>query len=195
MKPGTPLPWAWKVPKPWDAKDTPHRRLYDARGDEVLREWADFADDAGIDVSDQNAAYIVTAANLHPRLFEALRSTVRQLEAVTEDVPGWMQRTMLCRRARELAKEAGETWAMGNGETLDSAKPTGALFPVPLNLGDSTIIAPEVWEEHLGEKIPVKKTTGEVVGWAVVERNPWGGFQWQVTFHPKPAPGSGGDDQ
>ena len=132
---------------------------------------------------------------LHPRLLDALRSTVRQLEAVPEDVPGWMQRTMLCRRARELAKEAGETWAMGNGETLDSAKPTGALFPVPLNLGDSTIIAPEVWEEHLGEKIPVKKTTGEVVGWAVVERNPWGGFQWQVTFHPKPAPGSGGDDQ
>ena len=120
MKPGTPLPWAWKVPKPWDAKDTPHRRLYDARGDEVLREWADFADDAGIDVSDQNAAYITHAANLHPRLLDTLRSAVLQLEAVPEDVPGWMQRTHLCRQARELATEAGETWAMGNGQTLDS---------------------------------------------------------------------------
>ncbi len=67
----------------------------------------------------QDLEYIVHAANLYPRLLDALRSTVRQLEAVPEDVPGWMQRTMLCRRARELAKEAGETWAMGNGETTD----------------------------------------------------------------------------
>lgn len=57
---------------------------------------------------------------LYPRLLDTLHSAVLQLEAVPEDVPGWMQRTHLCRRARELAAEAGEAWAMGNEETPDS---------------------------------------------------------------------------
>lgn len=66
------------------------------------------------------ATDIADTLALHPRLLDTLRSAVLQLEAVPEDVPGWMQRTHLCRRARELATEAGETWAMGNGETPDS---------------------------------------------------------------------------
>jgi hypothetical protein len=67
-----------------------------------------------------------------------------------------------------------------NGETTDLEKPTGTTVPVPLNLGNGDIIAPEVWEEHLGEKIPVRKTTGEIVGWAVVERDPQGGYRWMA---------------
>ena len=69
------------------------------------------------DVAETLTAY-AARAELYPRLLDTLRRAVRQLEAVPEDVPGWTQRTHLCRQARELAKEAGETWAMGNGETL-----------------------------------------------------------------------------
>lgn len=71
------------------------------------------------DVAETLTAY-AARAELYPRLLGTLCRAVRQLEAVPEDVPGWMQRTHLCRQARELATEAGETWAMGNGQTLDS---------------------------------------------------------------------------
>jgi len=118
VKPATPLPWKVAI---HPNSGRPSGDIIEPDGTEVATTWAHANKGIRAAERDQNAAYITHAANLHPRLLDTLRSTVRQLEAVPEDVPGWMQRTMLCRRARELAKEAGEEWAMGNGETPDSA--------------------------------------------------------------------------
>ena len=74
---------------------------------------------AMVELCGDEAKDVAETLALYQRLVDTLRAAVLQLEAVDRDhpdTPGWMQRTMVCRRARELAKEAGETWAMGNGE-------------------------------------------------------------------------------
>lgn len=128
MNPGTPLPW--EPDDQWDENgETAYLSGFGPQTQIVLDvhpqdDWTDqdgvFYPGVSKTEAEHNLLYAVTAANLHPRLLDTLHSAVLQLEAVPEDVPGWMQRTHLCRRARELAAEAGEAWAMGNGETPDS---------------------------------------------------------------------------
>lgn len=55
-------------------------RLVNSDGEVVLQEWAEYADDSGLQIKKEDAEYICRAVNSHEGLVEAVEIALRALE-------------------------------------------------------------------------------------------------------------------